>query len=79
MPKQIPHTIESLREKDETAITDLNLEENELVREDIEHDELSAYYKQSYEPKILITYSDNPMKVRHCILNAVHNINIISF
>ncbi|XP_018568498.1 probable ribosome production factor 1 [Anoplophora glabripennis] len=62
LPKQAPHTIESLREKDETIITDLNLEENELVREDIEHDELSTYYKQSYEPKVLITYSDNPMK-----------------
>ncbi|KAJ8910018.1 hypothetical protein NQ315_003984 [Exocentrus adspersus] len=61
-PKRTPHTIESLREKDETVITDINSEENELVRDDIEYDELSSYYKQSYEPKVLITYSDNPMK-----------------
>ncbi|KAJ8970283.1 hypothetical protein NQ314_001313 [Rhamnusium bicolor] len=62
LPKKLPHTIESLRERDETTITDLNLEENELVREDLEHDELSAYYKHSYEPKVLITFADNPMR-----------------
>lgn len=26
----------------------------------MELDELSAYYENSYEPKVLITYSDNP-------------------
>nr|CAH7748735.1 unnamed protein product [Callosobruchus chinensis] len=62
LPKQQPHTIESLREKDETVVQDLEAEENELVREDLENDEFSDYYKQSYEPKVLITYADNPMK-----------------
>nr|XP_023023565.1 probable ribosome production factor 1 [Leptinotarsa decemlineata] len=62
IPKKTPHTIESLREKDETIITDLDGEENDLVREDLDQDEFSEYYKQSYEPKVLITYADNPMK-----------------
>lgn len=61
-PKKIPHTIESLREKDETTIGDLAAEENAAVRDDLENDEFSDYYQHSYEPKVLITYSDNPMK-----------------
>lgn len=62
MPKQKPHTIESLREKDETTVTDINAEENILVRTDLENDEFSDYYKSSYEPKVVITFSDNPLK-----------------
>lgn len=62
-PKQVPHTIESLREKDETAIVgDLDDEENEEVKVDLEHDEFAAYYRKEYEPKVLITYSDNPTR-----------------
>ncbi|XP_072389770.1 probable ribosome production factor 1 [Diabrotica undecimpunctata] len=61
-PKKVPHTIESLREKDETIITHLDDAENDLVRDDLEEDEFSEFYKQSYEPKVLITYADNPMK-----------------
>ncbi|CAH1179396.1 unnamed protein product [Phaedon cochleariae] len=60
--KRIPHTIESLREKDETTVSDLTTDENELVRDDLEQDEFCDYYKQSYEPKVLITYADNPMR-----------------
>lgn len=33
-----------------------------MVRDDLETDEFSAYYKNSYEPKVLITYADNPMR-----------------
>lgn len=62
MPKQQPHTLETLREKDETEIKDIEDEENELVRNDIDNDEFSEYYKQSYEPKVLITFADNPMQ-----------------
>lgn len=62
-PKRTPHTIESLREKDETIITDINSDENQLIRSDLESDEFSDYYKSSYEPKVLITYSDNPLRV----------------
>ena len=60
-PKQIPHTLESLREKDETMIVgDIEDEKNEAIKEDLDHDEFSSYYKQEYEPKVLITYADNP-------------------
>lgn len=69
IPKKTPHTIDSLREKDETTITDLNAEENELIRDDLEQDEFSDYFKQSYDPKVLITYSDNPMKVQYFLFS----------
>lgn len=60
-PKQVPKTIESLRVKDETMIQgDLNDEENEEVKFDIENDEFAEYYNKQYEPKVLITYADNP-------------------
>ncbi|XP_043500687.1 probable ribosome production factor 1 [Polistes fuscatus] len=63
IPKQVPHTIESLREKDETTIVgNLDDEENEEVKLDLEHDEFSSYYKKEYEPKVLITYADNPSR-----------------
>lgn len=62
-PKKAPHTIESLRIKDETTVTNLEDEANELIRDDLEKDEFNEYYKQSYEPKVLITYADNPMRV----------------
>ncbi|XP_050294254.1 probable ribosome production factor 1 [Anthonomus grandis grandis] len=61
-PKKIPHTIDSLRVKDETTITNIEDEENELIKDDLEKDEFSDYYKNSYEPKVLITYADNPMR-----------------
>ncbi|XP_012258324.1 probable ribosome production factor 1 [Athalia rosae] len=63
LPKQVPHTIESLREKDETTIQgDIDDEENAEIKADFENDEFSAYYNHSYEPKVLITYSDNPLR-----------------
>lgn len=62
-PKKVPHTIDSLRIKDPTTITNLDHDENELVRDDLEKDEFSDYYRQSYEPKVLITYADNPLRV----------------
>ncbi|KAL1518303.1 hypothetical protein ABEB36_001945 [Hypothenemus hampei] len=61
-PKSVPQTIDSLRVKDETTVTNLEDEENELIRDDLEKDEFNDYYKQSYEPKVLITYADNPMR-----------------
>lgn len=62
-PKQIPHTIESLREKDETIVTgSLEDEENAELKVDFEHDEFAAYYKHTYDPKVLITYCDNPTR-----------------
>lgn len=63
LPKQTPHTLESLREKDETFVENVQSDDNELLRNDLESDEFSSYFMQTYEPKVLITYSDNPMKV----------------
>jgi len=60
-PKQVPHTIESLREKDETMIKgEIDDEENQEIKVDLEHDEFAAYFRKEYEPKVLITFSDNP-------------------
>jgi ribosome production factor 1 len=59
-PKSRGHTIESLREKDQTVVTNLDDSENEETRKEMELDEFSEYYSKSYEPKVLITYSDNP-------------------
>ncbi|KAJ8948664.1 hypothetical protein NQ318_004451 [Aromia moschata] len=75
LPKKVPHTIESLREHDETTVADLKWEENELIREDLEHDELSAYYQQSYEPKVLITYSDNPTREKGLLHSTIREIS----
>lgn len=62
LPKQTPHTLDSLREKDVTTVDDVE-RDNELVKDDLENDEFSNYFTQCYEPKVLITFSDNPMKV----------------
>jgi len=62
-PKQTPHTIESLREKDETTIVgELEDETNQELKVECDNDEFAAYYRQEYEPKVLITYADNPNK-----------------
>ncbi|XP_034238742.1 probable ribosome production factor 1 [Thrips palmi] len=59
--KQVPHTIESLRVPDETTIN--ITEEKQLETEkDHELDELSTYFSREVEPKVLITYCDNPHK-----------------
>ncbi|KAM3957011.1 putative ribosome production factor 1 [Aphomia sociella] len=60
VPKKVPHTLESLREKDETMLANVEAEEQEEAQKDMELDELSTYYENAYEPKVLITYSDNP-------------------
>lgn len=61
-PKGIPHTIESLREKDETTVGDIDDDENAELQLELENDEFSDYYQKTYAPKVLITYSDNPLK-----------------
>lgn len=57
-PKRVPHTIESLREKDETMVE----EEDEELEQEEATDAYASYYSKEYEPKILITCSDNPHK-----------------
>ncbi|RZC39793.1 Brix domain containing protein, partial [Asbolus verrucosus] len=53
---KIPHTIESLKIKNETTV---DVEKNELICNDFNNNEFSEYYKQTYESKVLITYVDN--------------------
>lgn len=59
-PRPIGHTIESLREKDETALANAAEEDNEEIANDLENDEFNEYYSKSYEPKVLITYNATP-------------------
>jgi len=60
-PKLVPHTIDSLREYDETTVGGKEgNEEDEEVEHDITNDEFAEYFAKSYVPKVLITCSDNP-------------------
>uniref|UniRef100_D3TPY9 Ribosome bioproteinsis protein RPF1 n=1 Tax=Glossina morsitans morsitans TaxID=37546 RepID=D3TPY9_GLOMM len=61
IPANPGHTIESLREADQTIVTNLNASENEELRQELECDEFSAYFERIYEPKVLITFADNPV------------------
>lgn len=64
----MPRTIESTREKDETVLDpqiEANEERIEEMNLDIQNDEFQEYFQQRYEPKVLITYADNPLKVRY--------------
>lgn len=59
-PKQIPKTLETLREPDETVVDDNDEEDNF----DITTDEYANYFSKEYDPKVLITSSANPLLVR---------------
>jgi len=60
-PKQVPKTIDNMREYDETTVGGKEgEEEDEEVEQDIVNDEFSQYFTKSYEPKVLITCGDNP-------------------
>eukprot|EP00088_Acartia_fossae_P035574 TRINITY_DN3667_c0_g1_i1.p1 TRINITY_DN3667_c0_g1~~TRINITY_DN3667_c0_g1_i1.p1 ORF type:complete len:330 (+),score=55.34 TRINITY_DN3667_c0_g1_i1:42-1031(+) len=58
--KLVPRTIDSMREADETTVGAENGQVDEEVEADMNLDEFSEYFERSYEPKILITSSDNP-------------------
>lgn len=53
IPKQVPQTIDSLREKDETFIEDGDTE----MKQALDNDEYVNYFKGEYEPQILLTTS----------------------
>lgn len=59
-PKTTGHTIESLREKDQTAIENNENSENEELQAELENDKFSGFYSKIYAPKVLITFSDLP-------------------
>ena len=59
--KLVPKTIDSMREYDETTVGGKEgTEEDEEVEHDVANDEFSSYFAKTYEPKVLITCSDNP-------------------
>ena len=59
--KLVPKTIDNMREYDETTVGGKEgTEEDEEVEHDIGNDEFAEYFAKSYEPKVLITCSDNP-------------------
>lgn len=60
--KQVPKTIESCREPDSTVLTDVPEDIIDEINRDIETDELSSYFNKEYEPKVMITFSEKPIK-----------------
>lgn len=58
--KGVPKTLESMREKDETTVEDTQASNAEEIELDLKFDEMSSYFEHSYEPKVMITYSDKP-------------------
>ena len=52
-PKQVPKTIEMMREKDETMID----ENDKEIKESLENDEYKDYFNNEYTPQILLTTS----------------------
>ncbi|KAH8378467.1 hypothetical protein KR093_011530 [Drosophila rubida] len=61
LPANPGHTIESLREKDQTDVNNLNDSDNEELQKELEIDDFSTYFERVYEPKVLITFADNPV------------------
>ncbi|GFG37870.1 hypothetical protein Cfor_00665 [Coptotermes formosanus] len=59
-PKNVPKTIDSMREKDDTMLVGMDEEDQLELNLELERDELSSYFQKTYEPKVLITFSDNP-------------------
>ncbi|XP_067003855.2 probable ribosome production factor 1 [Anabrus simplex] len=60
IPKGVPKTLETLREPDQTVIK--CEEDKEELQIDVTNSEFGSYFAKSYEPKVLITYSNNPSK-----------------
>ena len=54
-----PRTIENTREPDPTFL----ITDDAEINLDIQNDEFRDYFNKSYEPKVLITFSDNPHQV----------------
>jgi ribosome production factor 1 len=75
-PKEVPKTIENMREADETTVASAEApeeEQDEEVTWDIANDEFKDYFSKSYEPKILITTGDNPHTVSQSRLWKILN------
>lgn len=59
-PSAPTHTIESLREKDETTVVNIEGEDQAEVMNDLANDEFREYYQKSYEPRVMITFNATP-------------------
>jgi ribosome production factor 1 len=60
-----------MREKDDTMLVDMDEEDQLELNLELERDELSSYFQRTYEPKVLITFSDNPHQVNfHFVINV---------
>jgi hypothetical protein len=44
-------------------LVDMDEEDQLELNLELERDELSSYFQKTYEPKVLITFSDNPHEV----------------
>lgn len=62
-PKHVPKTIDSMREKDDTMLVDMDEDDQLELNLELERDEMSGYFQKTYVPKVLITFSDNPREV----------------
>lgn len=60
-PRSTGHTIESLREKDHTTVDAIDDSDNEELQKELELDDFSNYFNKQYEPRVLVTYADNPV------------------
>ena len=63
IPSAPNHTIESLREKDETTVVNMEGEDQAEVMNDLANDEFCEYYQKSYEPRVMITFNATPHMV----------------
>lgn len=62
-PSLIPKTIESCREPDATILNNVVAEDViEEINCDLEEDEFSSYFRKEYTPRVLITFSEKPIK-----------------
>lgn len=62
-PKNVPKTIDSMREKDDTLLEDMDEEDQLELNLELERDEMYSYFQKTYVPRVLITFSDNPHEV----------------
>jgi ribosome production factor 1 len=68
-----------MREKDDTMLADMDEEDQLELNLELERDELSSYFQRTYEPKVLITFSDNPHQVSfHFVLNFFQIFTVLS-
>ena len=74
-PKQIPKTLDSMREAEETTVEP----EDEEVLADEDDDEFSPYFKNEKSPKVMITTRPRPSSNVHFFISELMNLIPNSF